>query len=101
MKMVYTHENLFLVSNAKNIIESVGISTFLKNEFTPGAVGDISAFDCWPEIWVFEDNDYDKAKAAIAASQKSVSMHDWICNQCLEKNDASFEICWQCHQAQE
>ncbi len=96
MKMVYTNENLFLVNNAKNIIAAAGISTFIKNEFAQGAVGEVSAFDCWPEIWVLEDSDYDKALNAITTAQKSVSMDDWICNQCLEKNDASFEICWQC-----
>ena len=100
MKMVYSHENLFLVTNAKNIIESTGIETFLKNEFAQGAIGEASAFDCWPEIWVLNDNDYDKAKSAIEASQKSANMVDWICNKCLEKNDASFEICWQCSEEQ-
>lgn len=98
--MVYTDENLFLVSNAKNIIDAVGITSFLKNEFAQGAVGEVSAFDCWPELWVLEDSDYNKAMAAIAASEKSVSMPDWICNQCGEKNDASFEVCWQCNYEQ-
>ena len=97
MKMVYTSENHFLVNNAKNIIESAGIETFLKNEFAQGAVGEIAAFDCWPEVWVVDDIDFEKAKAIIAESNKPSSMHDWICNHCLEKNDASFEICWQCN----
>jgi len=68
MKMVYTDENFFLVNNAKNIIEAVGIAKFLKNEFAQGAVGEVSAFDCWPEIWVLEDSDYGKAKLAMAAA---------------------------------
>jgi hypothetical protein len=96
MKMVYTNENHFLANNAKNILEAIGIATFLKNEFSQGAVGEISAFDCWPEVWVIDDNDFEKAKTAIADADKPRSMHDWICNHCLEKNDASFEICWQC-----
>lgn len=98
MKMVYTNENHFLANNAKNIIESVGIVTFLKNEFAQGAVGEVAAFDCWPEVWVVDDSDFERAKAAIAESDKPRSMHDWICNHCLEKNDASFEICWQCNE---
>lgn len=100
MKMVYTNESLFLVNNTKNIIEAAGIGTFLKNEFTQGAVGEISAFDCWPELWVLEDKDYEKALAVVVNSNKSSSMDDWICNQCYEKNDASFEICWQCQHEQ-
>ncbi len=100
MKMVYTDENFFLVNNAKNIIEAAGINTFLKNEFAQGAVGEVSAFDCWPEIWVLEDSDYDKALNAMTTAQKSVSMDDWICNKCLEKNAPAFEICWQCSHEQ-
>ena len=96
MKMVYTNENQFLVNNVKNIVESAGIATFLKNEFALGAVGEIAAFDCWPEVWVIDENDFERAQATINAFEKSPSMHDWICNKCLEKNDASFEICWQC-----
>ncbi|WP_077285053.1 DUF2007 domain-containing protein [Cognaticolwellia aestuarii] len=100
MKMVYTNESLFLVNNTKNIIEAAGIVTFLKNEFSQGAAGEISAFDCWPEIWVQQDSDYEKAIAVVASTQKSISMDDWICNKCCEKNDASFEICWQCQHEQ-
>ena len=55
MKLVYTNENPFLVSNAKNLIEAEGIGTFLKNEFAQGAVGETSAFDAWPEVWIFSD----------------------------------------------
>ncbi|WP_085296869.1 putative signal transducing protein [Cognaticolwellia mytili] len=96
MKMVYTNENHFLANNAKNIIESVGIVTFLKNEFVQGVVGEVAAFDCWPEVWVVDDSDFERAKEALDEANKSRSMNDWICNHCLEENDASFEICWQC-----
>tara|TARA_R110001592_G_scaffold110641_1_gene307158 strand:+ start:9950 stop:10276 length:327 start_codon:yes stop_codon:yes gene_type:complete len=100
MKMVYSNESLFLVNNIKNIIEAAGIVTFLKNEFTQGAVGEVSVFDCWPEIWVLENSDYEKALAVIANVQKLLSMDDWICNKCGEKNHASFEVCWQCQHEQ-
>ena len=33
MKLIYTHENSFLVSNIKNIVENQGLSVFLKNEY--------------------------------------------------------------------
>jgi hypothetical protein len=98
MKMIYTNENQFLANNAKNIVECSGIATFLKNEFAQGAVGEIAAFDTWPEVWVIDDNDYEKAKAIIASSESASRRENWICNHCFEENDSSFEICWQCHQ---
>tara|TARA_B110000091_G_scaffold206015_1_gene242318 strand:+ start:750 stop:1055 length:306 start_codon:yes stop_codon:yes gene_type:complete len=96
MKLVYTNESHFLVNNVKNIIEAQGINTFLKNEFAQGAVGEISAFDSWPEVWVFDDLDFDRAAEVVKLSQSSNNKLDWTCKNCAENNDPSFEICWNC-----
>ena len=96
MKKMYANENRFLVINVKNIIESYGIDTILKNEFAQGAIGEISAFDAWPEIWVLNDNDYERALDIIEKSISNASDVEWVCKVCNEENDASFEICWSC-----
>jgi hypothetical protein len=96
MKLIYSCENHFLIANAKNIVEGMGIATFIKNEFATGAIGEISAFDCWPELWIVNDSDYDKATEAIAAMTPSESASTWVCSQCLEVNEPSFEFCWNC-----
>lgn len=96
MKKVYTHENQFIVNNIKNLIEAENISTFLKNEFTQGAIGEIPALDTWPEIWILEDSDFDKANAIVIQSQEGGRRSEWVCNSCAEHNDSSFEVCWQC-----
>jgi len=99
MKMVYTNENHLIANNVKNLIEAQDIRVFIKNEFTQGAVGEVSAFDAWPEVWVFDDADFDGALAVVNASQNSDKAVDWHCNNCTEKNDASFEVCWNCQQS--
>lgn len=96
MKMVYSNENNFLVNNVKNLIEAQGIHTFLKNEFAQGAVGEVSAFDSWPEVWIFNDSDLDRALEIVENSLSCETGVDWICKSCGEKNDPSFEICWNC-----
>ena len=96
MKMVYTHENYFIVSNVKNIIDAQGIKTFVKNEFSQSAVGELSATDSWPEIWVFDDANFDNAVAIIATLQVDSKAVDWTCENCLEKNSSAFELCWSC-----
>jgi hypothetical protein len=99
MKMVYTNENQFIVNNVKNLIEAQEINTFLKNEFAQGALGEISIFDSWPEVWISDDSDYDRAVEIVNLSQNHSNAGDWICNNCAETNATSFEICWNCQHA--
>ena len=96
MKLVYSNESLLLVSNIKNLIEGNDISTFIKNEFSQGAVGEVSAIDTWPEVWVKNDSDFDRAIAIVESSKNSISGEDWVCQNCSEENAPSFEICWNC-----
>ncbi|MDO6488573.1 DUF2007 domain-containing protein [Colwellia sp. 6_MG-2023] len=96
MKMVYTNESIFLVSNVKNLIEAQGISSFIKNEFSQGATGEISVFDSWPEVWVTNDNDFERSTKIINESQNNNEGEDWVCEKCSEQNASSFEVCWNC-----
>lgn len=98
MKKVFTSENNFVVHNAKNLIEAQGIEVFIKNEFAQGAVGEISTVDSWPEVWVLEDADFDRATAIIEPLQSHSQGAEWVCQNCSELNDPSFEICWNCQQ---
>jgi len=100
MKRVYCNENHFIVNNLKNLIEAQGINVFIKNEFSQGAVGEISAFDAWPEIWVFDDSDFERAETIAQAALQQRSGLDWVCRHCAEKNDPSFETCWNCQSEQ-
>jgi hypothetical protein len=96
MKMVYTNENRFLVSNAKNILELQGIDVTLKNEFASSVIGEVSAFDAWVEIWVLNGDDYQQACNIIESSLSKEDDAEWVCASCKEINDASFETCWNC-----
>jgi hypothetical protein len=96
MKLIYTHENSFLVSNIKNIVENKGLSVFLKNEFAAGGSGDLAPLETWVELWIANDSDYDQAMSIIDDFQKSDSKPDWLCNSCGEENSGSFEFCWNC-----
>ena len=97
MKLLYSNENIFQVTNIKNLMESQGINVFIKNEFSQGAMGEISAFDTWPEVWVFDDNDFDRASEILQASNNLNTIEDWHCKNCSEQNATSFEICWNCN----
>jgi len=96
VKLIYTNENRFLVGNARNIVENSGIAVTLKNEYAAGGIGELSPFDSWPELWVLDDSDYEAAVRLIASVTDPKSREQWVCNNCAETNDASFEFCWNC-----
>ncbi|SMF00928.1 Putative signal transducing protein [Alteromonadaceae bacterium Bs31] len=95
MKVIYTAENRLLVGNAQNLLEQAGISVFLKNEHAASGVGELSAIDSWPELWV-DEADFSKAKAVIEPLFSDEVLASWQCEECGEENEASFEVCWQC-----
>ncbi|VAW67846.1 hypothetical protein MNBD_GAMMA08-86 [hydrothermal vent metagenome] len=101
MKLIYTNENRFLVSNIKNIIQNAGIEIFLKNEYVAGGAGGLSPFDTWLEVWVEKDADYDRAMQLINNLQTTKNAADWVCPVCNETNNASFDFCWQCQHERE
>ena len=96
MKMVFTAENRFIVANAKNILESHGMSVVLRNEFASSAIGEVSPFDTWLEVWVINDSDYDVACQILDSSLSKEGAPVWLCVNCQEENDPSFDMCWRC-----
>lgn len=100
MKLVYTNENRMIVGNAKNLLDAAGIEVLLKNEFAAGGLGDLPVFDTWMEIWVSDDADYQRACELLESALSDQAAAEWLCQPCGERNDASFELCWQCGAAQ-
>lgn len=96
MKLLYTHPNHFAVVNVRNLVERVGIHCELRNEFAMGGLGELAPIDTWPELWVVDDRDYDRAMQLIEEAQARAAEDDWFCGRCGERNGANFELCWSC-----
>lgn len=96
MKLVYTHENITLVSNVSALLENAGIKTQIKNQYSMGGRGEIPVFETWPEVWVTEARHVEKAEHLIDQLLNKQSDPDWVCPSCGEQNGAMFDFCWQC-----
>lgn len=94
MKMVYTNENNILVNSAKNLLVHNGLSVSVKNEHNSTGGHTLLAN---MELWVNHDADYADAMALLSALDNTDTSAEWVCAKCNETNDASFEICWNCH----
>ncbi len=100
MIKIYSNENVLLVNHIKNLLDTNGISSFLKNENMQSygvGVGSIS----WPELWLHDAKQEDKAVVLINQSLDSDSQasEEWSCAGCSEMNEGQFNLCWKCNQA--
>ena len=96
MKKLFTHENRIIVYNLKNVLQGEGINTVIVNEYAGGGVGDLPAFDTWPELWVEDEAQLARAEAIVDKIIRGEPAHDWFCQGCGEKNDGAFQSCWNC-----
>ena len=102
MKKVASFDSLVTISHYKNVLISEGIPAFLKNEHLGGIIGEMPFQEVWPELWVENDLDYDRALQLIdAATIESESpTAAWRCRRCGEENEGQFAACWSCEKPQ-
>lgn len=93
--LIYTHPLLYQVVNVQNLLQMKHINTVIRNEYSGGATGDLSANDTWVELWLEDERDSVLAESIIE-EMNSKADDDWFCKKCGEKNGGSFELCWQC-----
>ena len=96
MKLVYTHENRLMVLNVRNILIDHGIKVVVNNEYASSAAGGLAPIDTWPEVWILNDGDFGSSKNIIESLDVELKTAMWQCRGCLEKNDETFDYCWNC-----
>jgi hypothetical protein len=96
MLQVFTDVDRFRVFQVRDLLENNGIKCSIKNEFSIGAMGELSPMDVLPEVWIHDSQWLAKTQQLIADFEEPVHASAWTCNQCNEPNEPSFELCWQC-----
>lgn len=96
MKKLVTKENPFILANIREILEQSDIRCTIKNEFASSGSGELPHFDLWPELWVLEDRDFERAQKILMEITDNSQDNEWRCTFCKEKNAESFEYCWNC-----
>jgi len=97
MKKVTSADSLVTISHYRNLLQSEGIEAFIRNEHLGSIVGDIPYPDVWPELWIRNDLDFDRATQLIHGDILDESPSEpWTCSQCGAENGGQFAACWQC-----
>ena len=81
----------------RSVLEAQGIACTVRNDFLSSGVGELPVNECWPEIWVLDDDTADMARRIIASHESpGDAPAPWRCEQCGEVSEGQFGQCWQC-----
>ncbi len=93
---VYAASHLLEAHNLKGMLQAMGIEVRLKGEGLIAGAGELPPQETEVALWV-EAGDFGVARKALEAFESPLA-ESWFCSQCGEKNEASFEFCWNCQQ---
>ena len=95
MRRVYSSFNLLAVHHAKNVLETEGIRSTVKNEHLSSAMGELPPAECQVELWVLRDDDALRAERLLRYGAEA-SGAPWRCAACGEVSEPQFTQCWNC-----
>lgn len=97
MRRVFSSASLVEVHHARNLLESEGVRTFLRNELLAGAMGELPFTECQAELWVVDASDAARAERVLREGRvrDAGKGSPWQC-VCGERLEAQFSQCWRC-----
>lgn len=98
MKKLTSSESLVTISHYRNLLASEGIPSIIRNEHLGSIMGEMPFQEVWPELWVKNDLDYDRARQLLdrRTLEAESPAAPWRCRRCGTEVEGQFAACWQC-----
>lgn len=100
MRLVFEHIDFTIVGHMQTLLEAGGIPTDLRNAGAAGLAGEVPYTQVYPELWVLDNADEDRARAIIQEYREQEAATpvgpDWKCAACGETVEGQFAECWNC-----
>ena len=97
MKKIYSAADLPQAYLVSHLLDRAGIAHHVFNANLQGGVGEIPFTHTWPEIWIVDEADAERATGIVRAYEQGPAPGELSrCPACGEENPAGFEICWRC-----
>jgi hypothetical protein len=79
------------------LLRAQGIDARILNAGAHGVLGEIPFDQTYPELWLVDPADLDRARIVFEGFDRPVaSGPDTICPVCAQESPASFAVCWHC-----
>ncbi len=96
MKKVTSAVTPVTIHHFRNLLEAEGIPCEIRNEHLVSILGEMPFPETWPELWVINDLDYDRAMQLVNDASADSPKASWRCKKCGETNEGQFAACWNC-----
>ena len=98
MRKIYASDNIIILGHVRQVLENHAIGCIVRNDFLLGGAGEIPINETWPEVWITDDGDFERARALVDAvvAETDASDPPWRCASCGEQVEGQFTDCWCC-----
>jgi hypothetical protein len=96
MRRVLTARHVFEAHHWRNVLAAAGIGAHVRNAYISGALGELPADNCAPEVWVNQESDVPRATLLLEESLAAARDAPWNCSSCSEAIEGQFFACWNC-----
>ena len=87
----------------RDILLHEGIECTLRNDQLSAAIGQIPFVECYPELWVVDDEAFPRAQVFLDSwlENDTTAADSWVCPTCGEEIEGQFGACWSCGKLRE
>ncbi len=87
----------------RELLEREGIPCLLRNAELSAALGEIPFTECYPELWVIDEETWPRASSLLAQwlAESERPATPWVCPGCDERLEGQFGACWKCGRQRE
>jgi hypothetical protein len=97
MRKIYSAATLPDAHLVRGLLAHEGIDARVFNENAQSLMGEIPVHLAWPEVWIVDEADTERARAIIRGIERSpASTCTAFCPNCGEENPGNFQVCWNC-----
>ena len=98
MKRIHSAKDPLMIGHLKNVLATFGIKCVAKNVDLMSAAGELPPVECWPELWVVDDEKVVRPRSILRKTLAPVQSvkRPWACAGCGETIEGQFSECWNC-----
>lgn len=99
MVRIYSAASLPDAHLMRGLLGQAGIDATVFNENLQGGLGEIPFTHAYPEVWIVDECNLQRAREVISQIERPAQgLGSIFCPRCHEGSPGHFQICWNCEE---